>query len=45
MAGQLALAVANLGNVLEAAGMTYANVAGIRVLTTGIDATLAIWVR
>ena len=43
MAGQLALAVANLGAVLTAAGMSYANVTGIRVLTTDMDATLANW--
>ena len=43
MAGQLALAMANLGTVLEAAGMSYANVTGIRVLTTDMDATLANW--
>lgn len=43
MAAQLALSVANLGEVLTAAGMTYANVTGIRVLTTDMDATLANW--
>lgn len=43
MAGQLALAMANLGEVLAAADMTYANVTGIRVLTTDMDATLANW--
>lgn len=43
MAGQLALAVANLGEVLSAAGMSYANVTGIRVFTTDMDATLANW--
>ena len=43
MAGQLALIVANLGEVLAAADMTYANVTGIRVLTTDMDATLANW--
>ncbi|PTX49461.1 enamine deaminase RidA (YjgF/YER057c/UK114 family) [Gemmobacter caeni] len=43
MAAQLALCVANLGEVLAAAGMTYANVTGIRVLTTDMDATLANW--
>lgn len=44
MAGQLALAVANLGEVLAAAGMTFANVQGLRVFTTDMDATLANWV-
>lgn len=43
MAGQLRLAVANLGEVLQAAGMTYANVTGIRIFTTDIDATMANW--
>ena len=43
MAGQLTLAVANLGEVLKAAGMTYANVTGIRVYTTDMDATVANW--
>lgn len=43
MAGQLALAVANLGTVLEAAGMGYGNVQGIRIFTTDMDATLANW--
>ena len=43
MAGQLALAVANLGEVLAAAGMSFANVQGIRIFTTDMDATLANW--
>jgi enamine deaminase RidA (YjgF/YER057c/UK114 family) len=43
MAAQLALAVANLGEVLAAAGMGYANVTGIRVFTVDMDATLANW--
>jgi enamine deaminase RidA (YjgF/YER057c/UK114 family) len=43
MAAQLSLAVANLGEVLNQAGMTYANVQGIRVFTTDMDATLANW--
>jgi len=43
MAAQLALAVANLGEVLKAAGMGYANVSGIRIFTTDMDATLANW--
>lgn len=43
MAGQLALAVANLGVVLKAAGMGYENVQGIRIFTTDMDATLANW--
>jgi enamine deaminase RidA (YjgF/YER057c/UK114 family) len=43
MAGQLALAVANIAEVLEAAGMTLANVQGLRVFTTDMDATLENW--
>lgn len=43
MAGQLALAVANLGEVLKAAGMSLANVQGIRIFTADMDATLANW--
>lgn len=43
MAAQLQLAVANLGEVLKQAGMDYANVTGIRVFTTDMDATLANW--
>lgn len=43
MVGQLALAVANLGAVLEDAGMGFANVQGIRIFTTDMDATLANW--
>ncbi|NTF09825.1 RidA family protein [Agrobacterium rubi] len=43
MKGQLKLVLENLGKVLADAGMTYANVAGIRVYTTDIDATLANW--
>ncbi len=43
MAGQLQLAVANLGEVLRQAGMDYANVTGIRIYTTDMDATLANW--
>lgn len=43
MAGQLQLAVANLGEVLKQAGMDYSNVTGIRVYTTDMDATLASW--
>lgn len=43
MAGQLALSVANLGEVLKAAGMGFENVQGIRIFTTDMDATLAHW--
>ncbi|AVW92001.1 RidA family protein [Celeribacter baekdonensis] len=43
MAAQLSLAVANLGEVLKQAGMTYANVQGIRIFTTDMDATLENW--
>lgn len=43
MEGQLRLAVANLGEVLRQAGMDYANVTGIRIYTTDMDATLANW--
>lgn len=43
MAAQLALAVANLGEVLAQASMSYANVQGIRIFTTDMDATLANW--
>lgn len=43
MKAQLALCIANLGAVLEQAGLSYANVTGIRVYTTDIGATLANW--
>lgn len=43
MQAQIKLVLENLGRVLEEAGMSYANVAGIRVYTTDIDATLAHW--
>ncbi|MRX51620.1 RidA family protein [Paracoccus sp. S-4012] len=43
MKAQLKLVLENLGRVLADAGMTYENVAGIRVYTTDIDATLANW--
>lgn len=43
MAGQLALAVSNLGDVLKQSGMTFANVQGLRIFTTDVDATLANW--
>lgn len=43
MAAQLRLVMENLGTVLAQAGMGFANVAGIRVYTTDMDATLANW--
>ncbi|SDF78327.1 Enamine deaminase RidA, house cleaning of reactive enamine intermediates, YjgF/YER057c/UK114 family [Celeribacter baekdonensis] len=43
MGAQMALAVANLGEVLTQAGMTFANVQGIRIYTTDMDATLQNW--
>ncbi len=43
MKAQLKLTIENLGQVLAEADMGYGNVAGIRVYTTDIDATLANW--
>ncbi len=43
MKAQLTLVMENLGRVLQDADMTFADVAGIRVYTTDMDATLANW--
>jgi enamine deaminase RidA (YjgF/YER057c/UK114 family) len=41
MRGQVALAMANLGAVLAAAGMGWQDVVMVRILSTDVDATLA----
>lgn len=43
MAAQLRLTMQNFGTVLAAAGLGFANVAGMRVYTTDMDAAMANW--